>query len=381
MRFRLSLSFIMSLFCCSLFSQSTQRGVVLEYNGSNAKTPLANVEIIVNNAGSTVSDENGEFVLHFRTLKPGDKISVRRIEKAGYELFNTDVVSRFVITNNDAPITIVMSKTKTIREIRQTYTDYAHSHFDANYAKETKALDDSYKNGKIDKSTFEQKKKELQNRYDEMFENIDNYVERFARIDLSELSTIDKEVLDLMKAGNIIQAIKAYDSANLLDSYKTHSRNLARLNIAENKMSKAAKRHTDNLEKIKKSLSNQINLLWLAGGTDNFNKIMTINKELADANPTDYDTQVKFAELCRTTNHIDEALKYYDSALEVAGNDVSKISKVRISKGALYSKMRNLDLASYECMSALHDLDSLADVRNDSYLNLYDRAFAQRILA
>lgn len=80
-----------------LYAQSTQSGIVLEYDGNNKKKPLANVEIVVNNAGSTVSDAHGKFNLNFRTLKPGDKITVRRVEKLGYEVFNTEAVSQFTI--------------------------------------------------------------------------------------------------------------------------------------------------------------------------------------------------------------------------------------------------------------------------------------------
>ena len=43
-----------------MFAQSEQRGIVLEYdNIKHVKTPLANVEVVISDAGSTISDENG----------------------------------------------------------------------------------------------------------------------------------------------------------------------------------------------------------------------------------------------------------------------------------------------------------------------------------
>ena len=68
-----------------LSAQAVQDGIIKEYNEKNAKTPLSGVELNVRSAGSTVSDTDGEFSLRFLTLKPGEKVNVRRIEKLGYE--------------------------------------------------------------------------------------------------------------------------------------------------------------------------------------------------------------------------------------------------------------------------------------------------------
>ena len=108
-------------FCLTvLFShaQCLQRVLVVEYNGENTKTPLSNVEIVVGNAGSSVTDNEGRCTLNFRTLKPGDKVSVRRIEKPGYEVFNNDVVSNWFLPTQDIEFVIVMCKEELLISLR-----------------------------------------------------------------------------------------------------------------------------------------------------------------------------------------------------------------------------------------------------------------------
>lgn len=85
-----------SIICCIFVfvatvcasAQTVQPGLVKEYNEKAEKTPLAGVELNVRSAYSTVSDKNGAFSLNFLTMKPEEKINVRRIEKLGYEVFD-----------------------------------------------------------------------------------------------------------------------------------------------------------------------------------------------------------------------------------------------------------------------------------------------------
>lgn len=85
------------LFALTLSSQVVQKGLAVEYNEKAAKTALAGVEFRVQRAGSTASDAKGAFALDFPTLKAGDRVAVRRIEKPGYEIFNKEAVEQWNI--------------------------------------------------------------------------------------------------------------------------------------------------------------------------------------------------------------------------------------------------------------------------------------------
>ena len=108
-------------------SQSVQRGQVLEYQGTNPKTPLPRVHIAATNASATQSDADGHFTLQFRTLHAGDAIQFRRIELSGYEVMNSEAleVARVArpqgVSDDEAPLRIIMAQRETLRRLREGY--------------------------------------------------------------------------------------------------------------------------------------------------------------------------------------------------------------------------------------------------------------------
>jgi len=86
---------VVSFFSCqSILAQSFQPCIIKEYNEELAKTPLAGVEVSVNDAGQRVSDSKGMLTLRFLTKNIGDHVDLVEISKLGYELFNKDAVSQ-----------------------------------------------------------------------------------------------------------------------------------------------------------------------------------------------------------------------------------------------------------------------------------------------
>ena len=102
-------------------AQTTQAGMVKEYKETNEKKPLGGVELLISNAPSTISDKKGSFSLQFKTLKPGQKVNIRRIEKLGYEIFNKEALEQWNI-NPEVPFTIVMVKSERFKAIRDNYS-------------------------------------------------------------------------------------------------------------------------------------------------------------------------------------------------------------------------------------------------------------------
>lgn len=372
---------LFSLINCALFGQSVQDGIVLEYNGKNAKTPLANVEIVVNNAGSTVSDANGKFTLNFRTLKPGDKITIRRIEKIGYEIFNTETVEQLVITRSNEPITIVMCKTETLRNIRNQYTKIAQKSYNESLAREERVLKAQVRNGQMTKEQYEKKVKELQDQYEEQLENIENYIERFSHIDLSEINDIENRVVNLVNQGKIEDAISQFDTKTLIDSYRAESRDYHVLSAAEAKIAEAAERKKQAIDSIKVAIHRQIDLLMLTGGQDNFDKILSLLRDVAQIDTTDFDALMEYANMAFDLHKTDEAMEYYNKSINAANNDVVKTALANIKKGYAYSFLNQYDEAMWMSQIALHDLDSLVQSTGDQDLYLEERCFAQRTIA
>ena len=179
------LACLLSFVSVASFGQSTQPGFVKEYNERMQKTPLSEVEIVISNASTTASEKDGHFMLQFRTLKPGDKVNVRRIEKLGYEIFNKEALEQWFISRDKRPFTVIMCKSDRFKRIRDTYSRVSSESYERQLKKEESHLEAERKAGKLKEAEYEAALKKLNDEYDQQLENLDNYVDRFARIDLS----------------------------------------------------------------------------------------------------------------------------------------------------------------------------------------------------
>jgi len=206
-----------TLFAGSLLAQSEQKGLVMEYQGENPKTPLGNVSVSAKGASATISAEDGSFTLQFRTLHAGDVIEFRRIELFGYEVMNKDVVDNMKIGNaqNDKPLVIVLCKSEELQKIRDGYRDVASQHYEKQLKEKQDQLEQLRKEGKIKETEYQQQISSLEDNYEQQLQNLDTYVDKFARIDLSELDEFEKEIMELVKEGRFEEAIAKYDEQDL----------------------------------------------------------------------------------------------------------------------------------------------------------------------
>ena len=114
-----------SLLCTSVltglysFAQTIQPGLTLEYNEKNTKTPLGGVEIVIRDAGSTVSDAKGNFTLTFNTLQPGDKVVYRQIQKSGFEIFNKQALEQWYISKDKKTYKKVLGRTGKLKALTE----------------------------------------------------------------------------------------------------------------------------------------------------------------------------------------------------------------------------------------------------------------------
>ena len=206
MKRNLLLVIIFTLFFSQLmtFAQTLQKGVVKEYRQTNSKRPLSGVEVEITNAGSVVSDKKGDFLLEFRTFKPGQRVNVRRIEKNGYEIFNKEALEQWNI-NPDEPFTIVMVKSALFKEIRDNYNRVSSKSYAEQYEKEKAALDKERLEGRLSEEKHKTELARLSEWYDAQLENLDNYIDRFARIDLAELDKNELTIIELVRQENWIK--------------------------------------------------------------------------------------------------------------------------------------------------------------------------------
>ncbi len=288
-------------FSLSVTAQTVQNGLIKEYNEKTKKTPLPGVELNVRSANSTVSDKSGHFSLQFLTLKPGEKVNVRRIEKLGYEIFNKEAVEQWNI-NPKTPFVILMCRSDRFKRIRDNYEKVSSASYARQLKKDENNLAKLKAEGKLKEIEYQKKLFGLRESYEKQLDNIDSYVDRFSRIDLSEISAVEQEIIDLVQQGEIDKAIEKYEQQNYVDKYATEVAQIKNISSAINQLSDIKESKEQSRDSILAAIDRQIETLKLAGGKENFDKIGTILKNLAESDINNTLVYWKYIEYLRDQN-------------------------------------------------------------------------------
>jgi len=318
---QMKLKFILFLlvlcgFANEAVSQVRQNCNVMEYRGEKAKKPLPNVTVVVSGAGSNVSDKNGYLCLTFRDQAPGSKVIVRKIELDGYEVFNKDAVDNWRISDDNESFNIVLCKSSSFKAMKDKYYSVSSDSYAAQLKKETNKMKELLEAGKIKESEYNKSVQEIRNHFDEQLENLDNYIDRFARIDLANITGEERKIVQMVQDGNIDGAIKAYDNLKIMDKILNLTNQIATIDVSIGKLEKKKNEDITRQNELYSSLNNMINLLMLQGGRENMNKIMNLHEQAAVAMPDNDAVVLDCALFYKEQNHLHKSLEWLVKYLE-----------------------------------------------------------------
>lgn len=320
---------ILILLAIAAGARSVQNGTVSEYLGKTAKRALSGVELAIYPAQSAVSDRNGAFRLEFLTLKPGDKIKVRRVAKDGYVVFNKDALEQWVLSPS-APFTIVMCRADLFKKLKDTYYKNSGERYARQYRNAQNELTRLKNQNKLLQKDYEERLRRLEEEYARQLENLDSYVDRFARIDLSEISPVEQEIVELVQQGEIDQAIARYESLNARDKLVEGLSKRAEVK----KLDAELARDNDTLYAV---VERQIQTLQL-GGAENNEKIRRLYCDIADADTTNTAWVCDAARFLSVyMGYYREAIAYYQKALPAA-DDADRL-KILVRIGVAYDNL------------------------------------------
>lgn len=333
---------ILILSALAVGAKTVQTGVVREYKGKAKKTALAGVELQVYPAQSTASDRNGNFRLEFLTLKPGERINVRRIEKEGYEIFNKDALEQWNL-NPTAPFMIVMCRSNMFKQLKDTYYKNSGERYARQYRKAQDELKRLKDQNKIQQKEYIERLEQLEQEYGRQLENLDNYVDRFARIDLSEISPVEQEIIELVQAGKIDEAIAKYEELNAKEKLLDGISKRKEVGEAISTLTEVDRNLAADNDTLYAVVERQIQTLQL-GGAENNEKIRRLYCDIADADTTNIEW------LIDTGNFLYEyaadhqaALGYFHKALASAealhGPRSEEVAKVMNNLGVVYNEL------------------------------------------
>ena len=320
----------------SAFAQVAQRGQTLLYNGTEQKTPLEGVALSVHGAPSSISDKKGNFTLQFRQLHAGDKVSVRRVEKAGYEVFNIDALEQWYITGKNADFKIVLCETAMFNDLKERYRKAASQSYSERLKKAEEEERQRKAQGIITDEEYNAQIAKLEEQYERDLDKIENYIDRLARIDLSSVSKEEKRIITLVEAGRMNEAVEAYDKLQLIDKYKTERRSILQLQSAKKKIEKSMEEHETSANDLFSALRRQFNLLELAGGEENSQKALALLQGCYEADVTQYRPALEYAKLLIDYNEIDKAEKVLTDILPHCSTWIEQ-TRVRSLHASIYT--------------------------------------------
>ena len=297
----------MTGFMQTLCAQVTQRGFVYEYTEEGTRAPLANVEIVVANAGSTVTNAKGEFTLRFQKLKPGDKVTVRYIRKPGYELLNPEVLDQWFVAGDGTPYSIVVAKSSMLAAARMKVSAAAQRQAETQYTVAREHLQDQYKKNQADEAQYQQKLQQLEEDYAHKLRNIETYIDRFVRIDKTKLTQTEQEAVDLVSKGEFDEALALYENADLLARYKQQTENLHQLDSDTKALEKAHLEMLSEKAMLKEALNRQIVLLRMKGGKENLDHALTLLHDMAFTDPDDVEPMFYYIKILYQMGYYKEA--------------------------------------------------------------------------
>jgi tetratricopeptide (TPR) repeat protein len=196
-----------------------QVGLVREFNSQ--KKPIDGVQVNFADAVPTTSGDDGYFRLAFTGKKPGDYIFLNAVRKAGYELVNQSDLQHLQLTRNMAmEEDIIMAREGIIDAARMQYHQISATALTARYEKEKKILKDKLAQTLLSQKEWEEQSKELQQQVALQQKNLEEYADRFARMNPDDMGTLQQEALELFKAGDIAGAIKKLEGAGFIGRLK-----------------------------------------------------------------------------------------------------------------------------------------------------------------
>ena len=360
-------------------AQATQPCIVKQYNQKRAKTPLAGVQVEVRDAASKVSDNAGMLTLQFNTQKAGDRVTLRRITKTGYEIFNKTSIEQWNISRDQKPFEIVLVSSDVFAQLKNNLTQSSTDNYKRKYEQAKDELLKQQKSGKLKEEEYRKKMIELEDQYDNALKNLDNYIDQFARIDLSEVSAEEQRILEMVEQGKIDEAVKAYEELDISNKLRQARANKKALSEAKKKIEAAETKQDEVIAELTEKQKREIATLKLAGGKDNYDKVARMLKENALADTTNITAVWEYAWFVFNQKDFQESEHFWMICLNGYGNDKYKTACIELNLGMLYLNKLDYTKAEEYFLKALENYTQLS-VQNPDVTNHLGIARTQNMI-
>ena len=346
----------------TLHAQTTiQRGVTYRYNGKKPHTVIGGVYVKTATAAQgTVSDEkSGEFQLTLHNVSLGMPLGKAVISKEGMMVFNQQAVDEWDVRK--VPLRVILCNKEHFIKQKQQLIAYGKRQAERKFERQKAELKRLNQANKIMKDAYYAKIDSLQKELDNAHQHIDEYADRFARIDESELDTIAQHAMDLFNQGEIDAAIRTFESG---DYVRRLDNAIAARDMAHQRRlqeERNEERADDDVARNTRNIEAHIEACKLA---NKWQKAAALLKTLADKTGTMY-AIAEYATFCNSQNQFAEAERYYAKEMEMMKDLAAKEPNAYVKPYAalladlayLYSKANRLDMSESTYKQAISILE------------------------
>lgn len=345
-----------------LSAQVEQKGIVFEYQGEQPKTPLSAVSIAAKDAGNVMSEGDGTFTLQFRTLHPGSDIQMRRIEKSGYEVMNQEIIEQFRVGGKDSrPIQVVMCSKVRLQQLRDSYRSVASKRYEQQLKLSEAEAEKLRQEGKLKEEEFNARLDALEEEYEDKLTKLENYIDKFARIDLSEVDTYEQQIVGLVQEGKFDEAIALYDQQDFPGKIKQSREARQKLVEMKTTIAQAELAQAEENQRLRQSIDRQITLLRMAGGEENLKKVHELYHQVYLADTTHVQSRIEYANSLLRYGLLDDAIQIIKAGIASETNELH-LGRMWNNLFLLYYQQGNLNQA----MGCVRKADSLLTLVQDT---------------
>lgn len=250
------------------FAQSRLKGEVVLINSNS--TPLPGVELIVENAVPTFSDENGRFKLEMQKDSEGQFVHFQHIFKKGYEVVNFKDIESWIISS-DIFYKIVMCRKGYLQESKMKYYNAGDLLYRNRYMNAVSKLEKLIEAKQISRAQYLERLNDIKDEYVQSKKLLNYYADKFSRLNRDELKGIDSLAITYFDAGDIDSAIKVYENASIIENFEKYIGDRTQV--------------TNNMNDILPSLISQIKLYLLSEDSLILKKASLIIQQLLIIDP------------------------------------------------------------------------------------------------
>lgn len=306
-------------------------GFVTEQNSGKKRVPGVLVKAAAparTNQVNTSAD--GSFSLVFQDMPQGAGVQMQA-QKTNWVIVNQQEMYTGIPENGSREaFKIIMSTAQKLEQAQKEYHAITDAAIKRGYEKKMAEL-------KFSRAEVQQKAIQLEKQRKVLLNDVQKIADEYSRINIDDLTEIEKQALNLFRQGRIEEAIAVRNQMSSEEKLKAAIRNRKELDSI-------IELHTRNL----RTLAREYSLLF------DFDNADRIYSKLADADTTNVDNTLIYAEFLLKQNRFNKAIELNVQALRNSrGNPVASIY-IGNNLASVYIQQNDLENAEKTLMKSLN---------------------------